>query len=82
MSTLRPPLPPPLTHDGIAFIRGDAAGEISPTVLNSIASALSAALPQGDFEVSASGNLIFSLGELPSQWRNAGRLEGIDRSTR
>lgn len=82
MSTLRPPLPPPLTHEGITFVRGDASGVLSPNILHSIATALSAALPQGDFEVSASGNLIFSHGEPPSQWRSAGRLEGIDRSTR
>ena len=82
MSTLRPPLPPPLTHDGITFIPGGATGEISPNVLHSIAAALSAALPQGDFDVSTSGNLIFSHGEPSSQWRSAGRLEGIDRSTR
>lgn len=82
MSTLRPPLPPPLTHDGITFIRGDASGEISPEVLNVIASALSAALPPGDFEVSASGHLTFVHGEPPSLWRSACRLAGIDRSTR
>lgn len=83
MSELRPPLPPPLSHDGIRFVLGTTrSGEVSQETLSLIASTLSNGLPPGDFTVDASGNLIFTNNETPSLWRSSGRLEAIDRSSR
>jgi hypothetical protein len=83
MSTLRPPLPPPLSHDGILFVSGAArSGEISHDTLSLIASALGNALPPGDFTVDANGALHFTTAEPPSLWRAAARLEAIERSVR
>lgn len=83
MSELRPPLPPPLSHKGIQFVRGASRpGEVSPELLSIIAATLHKALPPGDFSVDGSGNLTFSHNEASSLWRSAGRLEAIERSTR
>jgi hypothetical protein len=83
MSTLRPPLPPTLSHDGIRFVLGAPhSGELSQELLSFVASTLCRGLPPGDFTVDADGNLLFSSSELPSLWRSSGRLEAIDRSTR
>jgi hypothetical protein len=83
MSELRSPLPPPLSHEGIRFLRGtNRSGEVSQEVLSLIAATLHKALPQGDFSVDSSGNLTFSYHEASSLWRSAGRLEAIERSTR
>jgi hypothetical protein len=83
MSELRPPLPPPLSHEGIRFVRGtNRPGEVSQEVLSLIAATLHKALPPGDFSVDGSGNLTFSCNETSSLWRSAGRLEAIERSTR
>lgn len=83
MANLRPPLPPPLSHEGITFVAGGAPGsEIPDTVLAEIARALGAALPAGDFEVSPSGLLIYAESESPSQWRATGRVESVERGLR
>ena len=83
MITLRPPLPTPLSHDGIRFVIGATrAGEVSQEILSRIASTISAALPPGDFTVDSAGNLTFSSSEQSSLWRSSGRLEAIERSTR
>ena len=82
MSELRPPLPPPLSHEGIRFVRGASRREeVSSEILSIIATALHKALPVGDFSVDGSGNLTFSHSEASSLWRSAGRLEAIERST-
>lgn len=82
MVTLRPPLPPPLSHDGIPFVTGDNCAGISDETLTDIACALTAALPPGDFEVSPSGLLVYAEPEGSSQWRVAGRIESIQRGSR
>ncbi len=83
MTTLRPPLPPPLSHNGITFVPGDLnSGGVSQEALSDIACALSAALPPGDFEVSPAGLLMFADHDGSSQWRVAGRIESIQRGTR
>jgi len=83
MSVLRPPLPPPLSHDGIEFVLGrSTSGHLPPEILVQIASAISAALPPGDFEVAPSGHLVFSQDGPSSRWFTAARLESIDRSAR
>jgi hypothetical protein len=83
MSKLRPPLPPPLSHEGILFVPGAVrSGEISQETLSLIASALGNALPAGDFTIDASGTLHFSTTESPSLWRSVGRLEAVERSPR
>ncbi len=83
MSNLRPPLPPPLSHEGIIFVPGAVrSGELSHETLSLIASALGNALPPGDFTVDASGTLRFTTTESPSLWRSTGRVEAIERSSR
>ncbi len=83
MSNLRPPLPPPLSHEGILFVPGAVrSGEISHDTLALIASVLGNALPPGDFTVDATGTLHYTTTESPSLWRAAGRLEAIERSVR
>jgi hypothetical protein len=83
MTTLRPPLPAPLSHDGITFVVGDSnVSGVSEEALMEIASALTAALPAGDFEVSPGGRLVYAEPEGSSQWRVAGRIESIQRGSR
>lgn len=83
MSALRPPLPPPLSHEGIRFVMGTSqSGDLAQETLALIAATLHRALPQGDFTVDGSGNLTFTSNESPSLWRAAGRLDAIERSTR
>jgi hypothetical protein len=83
MSNLRPPLPPPLSHEGIQFVAGTVrAGELSHDTLSLIASAFGNALPPGDFTVDGSGTLHFTTAESPSLWRSAGRVEATERSPR
>jgi hypothetical protein len=87
-SKLLPPLPPPLTHDGIRFILGQSSSsrsELSPEILAAIGAALELVLPIGDLTVDSSGAIIQSQSRLNSQqthslWRQAGLLAGIDRS--
>lgn len=80
--TLRPPLPPPLTHDQISFViaTGEGSG-ISDEVVTEIARAISASLPAGDFEVTPSGHLAYAQAESPSMWRSVGRIESVQRSS-
>lgn len=83
MATLRPPLPPPLSHDKITFVMGGTnPSEIPENVLAEIAQALSASLPFGDFEVSPSGLLVYAESESPSLWRTTGRAESVRRGSR
>ena len=82
---LRPPLPPPLSHDGILFTLdlGSLNAALSEETLVAIASSLQTLLPPGDFTVDAAGALLFRTTNTPavSLWRQAGLLEGIDRSS-
>ena len=77
---LRPPLPPPLSHDNIPFIpplkRGTTA---SAAEVTAIAAALSALLPPGDFVVRPDGKALFSPVPTPSTWTSTARLEGLQR---
>lgn len=83
MSSLRPPLPPPLSHEGISFVSGSAAaGDVSPEVASLIANALSAALPAGDFVVASNGAFHFNAMETLTSWQLASRLEAITRVNR
>lgn len=83
---LRPPLPPPLSHAGIAFIVPVANGEtpLPSPMIAAIASALHAVLPPGDCVTLPNGQLVFSSGSTNSQhqsvWHTAGLLEAIERS--
>ena len=87
-SKLRPPLPPPLTHDGIRFILGHSSSsgsELSPEILAAIGAALELMLPTGDLTIDSSGAIVQTHSHLnsqgiPSLWRQAGLLAGIDRS--
>jgi hypothetical protein len=89
-SKLRPPLPPPLTHDGIRFILASprsSTSDLSPEIVAAIGAALELILPKGDLAVDSSGTIVqiqsrFNAGEIPSLWRQAGLLTGIDRSPR
>lgn len=82
---LKPPLPPPLSHEGIQFIAPIGVSELSPQLLAAIGTALQSLLPAGDFETAPDGRLSFShnshKAEPLSLWRQAGLLEGIERST-
>lgn len=83
MSALRPPLPPPLSHDEIQFVFGQASpGPIPPEILTTIAHAISSALPGGDFDVTDEGIFLFANPENTPLWVAMGRSESIDRSTR
>jgi hypothetical protein len=87
-SLLRPPLPPPLTHDGIRFILDPASSsnsELSPEIVAAIGASLELTLPSGDLTVDSSGAIVQVLGrfnsqDIPSLWRQAGLLAGINRS--
>jgi len=83
MSSLRPPLPPPLSHEGISFAPGRSdSGRVSDEVASLIANAISAALPQGDFVVTKKGMLRFSTSESLTSWQTAARLEGNIRGAK
>jgi hypothetical protein len=84
MSTLRPPLPPPLSHEGIAFVAAPSqtSGELSAAEIAAIASALSSALPPGDFHLTEGGTLLYSNSGQLSPWGLAGRLESLRRDER
>lgn len=90
MSTpaLRPPLPAPLSHDGIAFALDTGAagsGRLSDQILVAIASSLQAILPAGDLTVDQNGAVV-SLESAASStwsaslWYQSGLLAGIERS--
>jgi len=78
--SLRPPLPPPLSHDGITFVEPSKAhaDALSSGVVAAIATGLSLVLPQGDFVVTSDGRLVSPTAE-PSAWLVDARLTGIDR---
>ena len=78
---LRPPLPPPLSHDGIIFVMPKATGRgLGPEVLSAIAAAISAALPPGDFAVSPDGRLVYQASGAESLWYRSGLLEAMERA--
>jgi hypothetical protein len=86
--SLRPPLPPPLSHEGIRFVfdRASASDSLTPETIAAIATALNAVLPAGDLSVDAHGNLrvLGATGgadSRPSLWFQAGLLAGIERSS-
>jgi hypothetical protein len=83
----RPPLPAPLSHDGVAFILDQSvdSGTLTPEVVAAIAVALHHTLPGGDLFVDAAGQLHIR-GTAPaahsmSLWYHAGLLAGIERSS-
>jgi hypothetical protein len=85
---LRVPLPPPLTHDGIRFILAPTASsnsELHAEIVAAIGAALEMTLPTGDLTVDSSGAIVqiqsrFNSQDIPSLWRQAALLAGIDRS--
>jgi len=92
MSTiaLRPPLPSPLSHDGVTFVLDDttlSAAGLANHVLVAIASALQAVLPAGDLTVDVNGVIIQGSTLTPppyqalSLWYQAGLLDGVARSS-
>jgi hypothetical protein len=95
-SPLRPPLPPPRSHDGITFLphpslTGEskaepAARRLPDTTVAAIAAALSELIGAGDFTVSTDGVLVFTEpltteAARGSAWSIAARLEAIERAT-
>lgn len=86
--SLRTPLPPPLSHEGIRFVfdRASASDSLTPETIAAVATALNAVLPAGDLSVDARGNLrvLGATGGAeprPSLWFQAGLLAGIERSS-
>jgi hypothetical protein len=85
--TPRPPLPSPLSHEGITFVLDRSlAGELpSSEVIAAIAVALHEMLPTGDIVVDADG--VVHIQGVPAQqhpvslWYQAGLLAGIERSS-
>jgi hypothetical protein len=73
MVTLRPPLPPPLSHTGIHFELGSLPENtrLPGEVIAAIAVALCEQLPETPQSASRS--------EFTSLWRDAGRSEGTNR---
>lgn len=84
MSTLRPPLPPPLTHEGISFVVDTSrnSGELSSEEISAVASALSSALPPGDFHLTEDGALLYASSGQLSPWGLTGRIESLRRYDR
>ncbi len=86
MSTveLRPPLPPPLSHEGITFVKSPSrhATALSPNTVVAIATALNQLLPSGDFVVTGDGRLELIESGVPSAWSVAARLEAVERDPR
>jgi hypothetical protein len=85
MSTLelRPPLPPPLSHDGITFVKGisDDSRPLSAETVSAIAAAINVLLPQGDFVATSDGRLQL-LEPQASPWLTTARIEAIERDPR
>lgn len=84
---LRPPLPPPLSHDGITFTLDTGlacASRVSHHTLVAIAAGLQAILPPGDLTVDHNGVVVPLSGAVgptsaPSLWYQSGLLAGIER---
>lgn len=82
---LRPPLPPPLTHEGIRFVLDQSvASEPLPNeILIAIATSLQSLLPVGDLRSNERGELCAVQGAsepVPSLWYQSGLLIGVDRN--
>ena len=86
MSTveLRPPLPPPLSHEGITFVKSPPrhVAALSPNTVVAIATALNQHLPSGDFVVTGDGRLEIIESGVPAAWCVAARLEAVERDPR
>ncbi len=79
---LRPPLPPPLSHDGITFVMPKILSASPPeAVISAIAAALASMLPPGDFAASADGRLVFHASGAESLWYQAGLLQAMERAS-
>jgi hypothetical protein len=89
---LRPPLPPPLTHDNIRFVIHDSSASNKPIdaeIVAVIGAALQSVLPSGDLAVASDGSIIQAFNSQEeiqnssrnaSLWYQAGLIAGIDRS--
>lgn len=88
---IRPPLPPPLSHEGIRFVldrnvAGCSSDRALPEeIIAIIAASLHELLPPGDLVVNERGQVAPSkpnnITQRPvSLWHQAGLLAGIDRS--
>jgi hypothetical protein len=86
MSTieLRPPLPPPLSHEGITFVKSPPrhATALSPNTVVAIAMALNQLLPSGDFVATGDGRLELQGAGASSAWSVAARLDAVERNPR
>ena len=79
MATLRPPLPPPLSHEGIEFVAGSPTGSrLSHRDIVALAYAVNELLPPGDL-VSLGGSLTAVERCEATPWTLAARLEAIDK---
>ena len=86
--SLRPPLPPSLSHTGIRFLfdRQAHPHSLTPETIAAIATALSAMLPAGDLLVDTDG-IMRVMGTprdadtRPSLWYQVGLVAGIERSS-
>ena len=83
MSTLRPPLPPPLSHEGIVFITGTQPARenqaLAPDTVAAIGAALLALLPPGDITAIGDGRAAGTHQRIRSSWECNSLQEGIGR---
>jgi hypothetical protein len=83
MTTLRPPLPPPLSHEEIFFVAAPPAAEVpallSPDVVAAIGAALTALLPPGDITVGSNGYASGIARRVPSTWETKALHESIEQ---
>lgn len=79
MIELAPPLPPPLSHEGITFVTGEAPPKraLNERTIAAIAAALQQLLPPGDFITCHDGTLMGCGGETPTPWGLAARNEAL-----
>jgi hypothetical protein len=78
--SLRPPLPPPLRHEGITFVQPskEHTDTLTSEIVAAIAVGLSSVVPPGDFVITSDGRLVAPTGS-PSAWLIEARLTGVDR---
>ena len=89
----RPPLPPPLSHEGIRFFTDIVDADLkakqtrmSDDIIAAIAASLQTLLPAGDLSVNNIGEVVHqpSRTDYPSResslWYQAGLIAGIERN--
>jgi len=82
-TSLRPPLPPPLSHEGIFFVSG--SNRLSDSIVAAIAATLHTLLPPGNCRAKSDGSIERPMDgsqrRLGSLWRHTALQEGIERSS-